>query len=171
MGQHHGMVETDIVEMIGNDCTLFEEIISSMRRIESMGQGYPADYYRWIEEIKEDALKEALKGRRSATGIRPEPLDSVAEAEEHGVNAREAKDATMQIDAGGEMNEPESPEMDSKMEGVEAHEAREPDSENERGQGFSELFGHGVDTIADREEDSHVARQNPEIYRRIVEDV
>ena len=163
--------ETDIVEMIGNDCTLFEEIISSMRRIESMGQGYPADYYRWIEEIKEDALKEALKGRRSATGIRPEPLDSVAEAEEHGVNAREAKDATMQIDAGGEMNEPESPEMDSKMEGVEAHEAREPDSENERGQGFSELFGHGVDTIADREEDSHVTRQNPEIYRRVVEDV
>ena len=163
--------ETDVVEMIGNDNAMFEEIVSSMRRIESVGQGYPADYYQWIEEIKEDALKEALKGRRSATGIRPEPLDSVAEAEEHGTNAKETKDATMQIDEEGDTAKPEDMAMDSKMEDAGAMEAVEPDSENERGQGFSELFGHGTDTIADREEDSHVARQNPEIYRRVVEDV
>ena len=74
----------------------------------------------------------------------------MAEAEEHGTNPKEASDATMQIDAEGEADKPENVVMDSTMEGAEAHETAEPDSENERGQGFSELFGHGTDTISQK---------------------
>ena len=134
--------EMEILQIIRSDSELFEEIVNSMRRIESMGKGYPEEYHRWVASIPETAAREALQGKRGVKGITPGPLDTVAESDEVMTGDRAGKEPVIPLNQGDARKTSGEASMEVDVEVATAEANVGADSENERGQGYSELFGH-----------------------------